>query len=163
MNPSGNRSANCPAGRGDAGATAADAADATAIEALWAQQERLRRVVAAGEPAPAADRALYAALAQMRPPPPPDDLVVASVALVRRSVEARRRIQRLRAVLLRVFALLYVPVMLLVALAFAADLPALWLRADPGERPPLQWGAVVMLLAAGSMLAARRRARDPGG
>lgn len=129
------------------------------IDALWAQQERLRKAATAGEPVAEADRRLYTALARMRLPALPDDFASATAALAHRSAEARRRIVRLRGVLLRLFGLLYLPAMLLAALVFAADLPAVWLHADPAQRQPLQWVAVVLLLAVGSTLAARRRRR----
>ena len=126
-----------------------------AIDAVWREQERLRRAVAARQGVPDVDRALYAALADAQLPPPPADFVAATVAAAERSLEARRRIAALRARLLRLFGLSYLPAMLVVAALFAADLPAAWLHADPMQRLSLQWMALVALLAGASTLAAR--------
>ena len=138
------------------------AAEEDAAEALWMQQERLRKAVAAGAEAPAAERALYAALAEMTLPPPPAGFVADTAGLLQRASDARRRIARLRAAWLRLFGVLYLPVMLLAAWLFAADLPAAWSRADPAQRTLLEWTVAIALLATGSALASRLRSRRDG-
>lgn len=132
----------------------------TDTDALWTRQERLRKSAADGEAVPVVDRALYAALARMQLPPP-DDLAASTAAIVTRAAEARQRVARFRRASIRLFALLYLPAIIAAGLLFASDLPEIWLRAAPAQRMPLEWLAVIAVLATTSALLPRRPRREP--
>jgi hypothetical protein len=116
------------------------------LDARWAEQERMRKAVAAGEDAPVLDQALYAALASQTMPELPADFAANIAKTAERFTDARRCIAGFRALSLRLFGLLYVPVIVLVAVLFASDIPAMWARSTPEQRAPMMWAASLLLL-----------------
>ena len=129
------------------------------LDARWARDERTRKAVAASADVSALDRALYTALAHARTPPLPRDFAANVATTAERLAEARRSIARFRRFSLRLFALLYVPVIVAALAWFAADLPALWLRPTFDERAPLLWVGVVAALWSVGIVVERWRAR----
>ena len=123
------------------------------VDARWAQQERVRKAVAAGAHAPLLDRALYAALTNAAVPALPADFAAKTAAVSERLADARDRIARFRMLSYRLFALLYLPAIAVTVWLFAADLPEFWMRLVPEQRAPLLWaGAVAALWSIASLI-----------
>jgi hypothetical protein len=114
-------------------------------EAYWARQEHLRKAQLRGEPIPGIDRILFAALTRESIAEPPDDFAATTAAAVERLADARRRVERFRSVSLRLFCLLYLPIMTLCAVlsgvgAFSA------MRLWPDAHAHLLWAGMIVAL-----------------
>jgi hypothetical protein len=116
------------------------------LDARWAEQERLRKVAAAGTAVPALDRALFEALNSLTLPELPEDFAASVADTAEGLADARRRVARFRALSLRLFSLLYLPAIAAVVALFAGDLPAIWARSAPEQRTPMLWAATLAVL-----------------
>ncbi len=129
------------------------------LDARWAEQERVRKAVAAGAHASPLDRALYEALTKAALPALSADFAEKTAATSERLVDARDRIVRFRKLSYRLFGLLYLPAIGVAMWLFAVDMPEFWMRLAPEQRAPLLWACAVAALWSIASLIERWRSR----